>query len=114
MNLILKNGTYLPDGAGGFLAAEGRQALLNEALFRLTCRRGAFPFLPALGSRLHTLCREKPSTRAMAARQYAAEALETMAVTVRDCTVEEDTNGVLRVTVLLTAEGSDTAMEVLV
>ena len=114
MNLILKNGSYLPNGQGGFHTATGNQALLNEVLFRLTCRRGAFPFLPRLGSRLYTLCREKPSSRTMAARQYAAEALEELPVTVRECTVREEQNKTLRVAVFLTAEGDDAVMEVTV
>ena len=114
MNLILKDGTYVPDGKGGFLTADGSRALLNDALFRLTCRRGAFPLLPDLGSRLYTLCREKPSARAMTARQYAAEALESMPVTVRDCTVTENIDGSLRVSVFLTAEDDNATMEVIV
>lgn len=110
--MILKNGSYIPDGHGGFQTATGQQALLADALFRLQCRRGAFPLLPDLGSRLYTLHREKPSARAMAARQYAAEALESTAVTVKDCTVTEEDGGALSVTVFLTAEGSDMTLEV--
>ena len=50
--------------------------VLARVLFRLTARRGALPFLPRLGSRLHLVLREKPSARLAAARQYVAEALE--------------------------------------
>ena len=112
--MILKNGAYVSDGAGGFLRAEGHNALLAEVLFRLTCRRGAFPLLPDLGSRFFTLCREKPAARPMAARQYAAEALADLNVTVRDCTVTEHGDGALQVQVFLTAEDADLTMEVTV
>ena len=112
--MIVKNGSYISDGAGGFLKAEGYRAILADVLFRLTCRRGAVPLLPDLGSRFFTLCREKPSARPMAARQYAAEALSGTGVTVRDCAVTEHSDGTLQVTVLLTVEGTDTTLEVTV
>lgn len=75
MELFLQHGDYLPDGTGGFCRAEGRAELLQRVLWKLTVRRGSFPFLPELGSRLYTLSREKPSTWESLARQYAAEAL---------------------------------------
>ncbi len=71
----MRNGDYLPDGKGGFCRAEGREELLQRVLWKLTARRGQFPFLPELGSRLYTLNREKPSAWEALARQYAAEAL---------------------------------------
>ena len=46
MPAMMNNGTYVPDGKGGFRQAEGTEGLLQEALFRLTCRRGKFPLLP--------------------------------------------------------------------
>jgi len=84
MELILHEGEYLPDKRGGFQQATGDEALLQRALFRLTARRGAFPLLPELGSRLHLLGREKPANRLSAAYQYAVEALEAE----RELTVE--------------------------
>ena len=51
MGLSLRNGDYVPDGTGGLRRTEGREALLEQVLFRLTARRGTFPFLPELGSR---------------------------------------------------------------
>ena len=45
-------------------------------LFRLTARRGAHPFLPQLGSKLHLLLREKPSARQALCAQYVTQALE--------------------------------------
>lgn len=75
MELYLKDGDYLPDGKGGFRRAQGREELLQRVLWKLTVRRGSFPFLPGLGSRLYSLCREKAGDRESLARQYAAEAL---------------------------------------
>ena len=75
MELMLRSGDYVPDGTGGFLRAEGTDALLQRVLWKLTVRRGSFPFLPELGSRLYLLPREKPSARRALARQYVAEAL---------------------------------------
>lgn len=48
MGLCLRNGDYVPDGRGGLRQAEGQEALLERVLFRLTARRGTFPFLPEL------------------------------------------------------------------
>ena len=75
---LLRGGDYVPDGFGGFVRLQEEEALLERALFKLTCRRGAFPFLPELGSRLRELGRLRPSARNAAARQYAAQALEGM------------------------------------
>ena len=75
MELKLRNGDYVPDGLGGFQRQTGSEALLSRALFLLTARRGAFPFLPELGSRLYQLRRAKPVQWDSMARQYVAEAL---------------------------------------
>lgn len=75
MERVLKNGEYIPDGAGGLMSVSGGEEVLARALFRLTARRGALPFLPGLGSRLYELSREKPSARQALAEQYVAEAL---------------------------------------
>ena len=53
MGLSLRNGDYVPDGTGGLRRTEGREALLEQVLFRLTARRGTFPFLPELGDLLY-------------------------------------------------------------
>ena len=109
--LRLRNGEYVI-GSGTLQRVSGKEALLQRILFRLTARRGRFPFLPELGSRLHTLCREKPASRNMAARQYAVEALEGLDVTVADAEVTENADGTVQVTVYLTAEGSAEIVEV--
>ena len=76
MELKLVDGDYVPDGMGGLQTCSGVQEVQARALFLLTARRGKFPLLPRLGSRLWTLGREKPSARAALAAQYVAEALE--------------------------------------
>ena len=75
MEWKLVDGDYVPDGAGSFTALTGGEEVLARALYRLTARRGALPFLPRLGSRLYQLGREKPSARQALAAQYVAEAL---------------------------------------
>ena len=75
MGLQLRSGDYVPDGRGGLRRAEGREALLERVLYRLTARRGAFPFLEGLGSRLWQLGRVPVQQRQAAAEQYVAEAL---------------------------------------
>ncbi len=74
MSLLLKNRDYAVEG-GALASVDGGEALLSEVLFRLAVRRGSFPFLPELGSRMYLLRREKPSAWADLAAQYAAEAL---------------------------------------
>ena len=76
MSLLLKDRDYAADGNGGVAVVRDGEALINEALFRITARRGSFPFLPELGSRMHQLRREKPSAWDALARQFAVEALE--------------------------------------
>ena len=75
MALLLKDRDYALDGSGELASAEGAEGLLGEVLFRLTARRGSFPFLPQLGSRLCLLRGEKPGRWESLALQYAAEAL---------------------------------------
>ncbi len=99
MELRLRNGDYVPDGVGGLLRAEGREALLQRVLFKLTARRGAFPFLPELGSRLHQLGKVPPAQRQAAAVQYAAEALEGEALTVESAALSPGAEGSMALTV---------------
>lgn len=106
------NGDYVPDGFGGFERLQGAQAVLQRALFKLSCRRGSFPFLPELGSRLYLLGREKQSARNSCARQYAAEALAGMDVRVTDAQVTSLPDGRAQVRIWL--EGEQAALEVTV
>ena len=75
MSLLLKDRDYVADGNGGVAVVRDGESLLNETLFRLTARRGSFPFLPELGSRLHLLGRASTRQRETLAGQYVAEAL---------------------------------------
>lgn len=111
----MKNGDYLPDGIGGEQRVDGTEALLARVLFRLSVRRGSFPFLPELGSELYRLGNEKLSARASAAKQYAAAALaEETALTVEDVELTERGDGILTLRVLLTADGESAALEMTV
>ena len=67
MELELQNGDYVPDGIGGVRRVSGREALAQRIIFRLTARRGSFPFWPELGSRLYQLGSLLASQRAAAA-----------------------------------------------
>ena len=109
MELKIRNGDYIADGIGGERRADGAEALLERALFRLSVRRGSFPFLPELGSELYRLGHEKPSARAAAAKLYTAAAL-----TVEDVGLTERGDGVMALRVLLTADGESAALEMTV
>ena len=117
MGLSLRNGDYVPDGTGGLRRTEGREALLEQVLFRLTARRGTFPFLPELGSRLWQLGQPQlarlgrrgqlpAARRQSAAEQYAAEALAAEpGLTVEQVILTESGGGRAQVTVGLTWQG---------
>lgn len=97
MELALKGGDYVPDGRGGFQRAEGDEALLQRVLWKLSVRRGSFPFLPELGSRLYLLPRAAGREREALAKEYVTEALSD--------------EGDLRVeSVTLTPQGEDGAL----
>ncbi len=107
MEVRIKNGDYIPDGLGGVVRCQGADALLERVLFRLTARRGGFPILPQLGSRLYLLSREPAAQRLSAARQYVAEALAEEAVTVTDVALAPDGQGRIRLTVRLEYQGTE-------
>lgn len=101
MELRIKDRDYVADRLGGLRRVDGWEELLERVLFRLSVRRGSFPFAPTLGSELHLLGRERADRRATAARQYAAEALvEEAGLEVTEVAVEE-TNGPTAVRVSL-------------
>ena len=114
MERKLMGGDYVPDGRGGLETLSREEALLQRVLFRLQARRGSFPFLPELGSRLYLLPREKPGDRQALARQYAAEALREEDVEVTEVTVADGTDGRLRVLVALMWNGERLEAEVTV
>lgn len=87
--LQMKNGDFVPDGTGDFCQLEGSRALVQRILFKLTAKRGALPFLPRLGSHLHTLMKEKKSARQTLCVQYVRQALEEEDVMVTGVTYSE-------------------------
>ena len=106
MSLLLQNRDYAPDGNGGVAVVQDGDELLGEVLFRLAVRRGSFPVLPDLGSRMHLLRRVKPSERESLALQYAVEALEELTeVTVTGASVRQE-SGALQVSVELLWQGT--------
>ena len=76
MELKLRNGDYVADGMGGLQRVSGREELLQRVLFRLIARRGMFPFLENLGSRVLKNGQLAEVDRELAAKQYVVEALE--------------------------------------
>lgn len=107
MEAKLISGDYVPDGLGGIVRQAGADALLQRVLFRLTARRGQFPPLPELGSRLYLLGRESAANRLSAARLYAAEALAQEDVRVTDVLLSAAQGGQVQVTVLLDYQGTE-------
>lgn len=110
MEARLSNGDYVPDGLGGVVRCQGAQALLERVLFRLSARRGQFPLLPTLGSRLYMLSREPAAQRSSAARLYVAEALAEEEVSVADVALAPGQDGRIQITVMLDYKGEDLAV----
>jgi len=112
MELKIKDRDYVADGAGGLVHVSGWDELLERVLFKLSVRRGSFALAPELGSRLHLLWREKPESRAAAAKQYIAEALaDEPELTLEDVTVREG-KGVLEVELALRSGTENAALRV--
>ena len=116
MELELQNGDYVPDGIGGVRRVSGREALAQRIIFRLTARRGSFPFGPELGSRLDQLGSLPASQRAAAAVQYVTEALAQEPVAVEDVELTQRANGIAELRTRLSYQGTglDVTLEVLV
>lgn len=112
MSLLLNERDYMADGNGGVTVVRDGEAMICEALFRLTARRGSFPFLPELGSRMGQLRREKPSAWDSLAQQFAVEALAGLdGVTVTGAAVSREEDA-LMVTVKLMWEGTPLSVSV--
>lgn len=112
MELRLADGDYVSDGLGDFQRVSGAQELLQRVLFRLQARRGAFPLLPELGSRLYLLPGTKPSQRQGAAEQYVREALsDEKELTLTSVALLQDGDE-LAVTVRFEYAGSELALTV--
>ncbi len=112
MELLLREGDYVPDGQGGVVRLEGDEALLQRVLFRLSARRGMLPMLPQLGSRLYLLGRENPEGRLSAAKQYVTEALAEEDVTVESVELEQGEKGTLLLRACLSREDDAVTAEV--
>ena len=85
------------------MTVDDAEAAVYRALFRLGARRGAFPLMPELGSRLYSLTRVKPAARVSAARQYIAEAISDEPVEIGEISVTEDGGGGLKISLGLSA-----------
>ena len=110
MSLLLQDRDYADDGNGGVAVVQDGDELLSEVLFRLAVRRGSFPFLLDLGSRMHLLRRVKPSERESLALQYAVEALEDLPeVSVTGASVQQE-DGAFWVSVELLWQGTRLAV----
>jgi len=106
MELLIRDGDYVPDGTGSFQRLEGAQELLERVIFRLVARRGGMPFLPELGSQLYTLGREKPSERRGLATQYVTQALaQEPGLSVEQVELAERADGRLNLRVHLNWQG---------
>jgi len=111
MSILMERKDYVSDGMGSVRSVGGAEAVLAEVLFRLTARKGAFPLMPEFGSSMYLLRREKPSARQVLARQYAAEALESLdSVSVTDAEVI-DMGDHLKIRVELVWQGQALAVE---
>ena len=106
--LKLENGDYVKSG-NRLRLAEGRDALLQRVLFKLTARRGSFPFLEELGSRLWQLDTFPCQRRQAAAQQFTAEALAEEDLTVESVELEEQGDRTV-LTARLTWEGQALAV----
>lgn len=114
MELRIRDGDYVA-GANRLERLEGTEAMLQRVLYRLTARRGSFPFLEEMGSRLHTLGSMKRSQRAAAAKQFVAEALREEDVTLSDVRYDEsEETGIGRVSVSLLCEGESYTVDAVI
>jgi len=113
MELILQNGDYVYDSAGGFQRAENdADTLLRRCLFKLAARRGGIAALPDFGSRMYLVGRALPSERDGAAMKYAAEALATEPVSVHSAEVKPSVGGSAQVRVTLEYLGEVFELEI--
>ena len=111
---LLRGGDYVPDGFGGFVRLQEEEALLERALFKVSCRRRGFPFLAEPRSRLRELGWLRPSARNAAAQQYAAQALEGMGIEVTGARVRMVSDDQADVAIELVYDGAQRTVEVTV
>lgn len=105
MELQLCDGDYVKNQYGGFKTVEGAEELLQRLLFKLTVRRGSFPLMPSLGSRLYLLPKEKKSSQENTAYGYIMEAVEDEPDVMLDRVTVFDNGEKLEVTALFDYKG---------
>lgn len=111
MELKLEEKDYQPAETGGLKTVSGSAEVLQRVLLKLSARRGSFPFLPKLGSRLYLLSREPAGQRQGAAEVYVKEALaEERGLSVTKVTLTELEAGRLAVRVDLRWQGEALAL----
>lgn len=93
--------TMCPTALVGCAGYPAREALAQRVLFRLTARRGSFPFWPELGSRLYQLGSLPTSQRSAAAVQYVTEALAQEPVDVEEVILTPQPGGTAELQVRL-------------
>ena len=98
--LKIRNGDYLCRG-DRLETVDGTEGLLQRVLFKLSARRGKFPFQEDLGSRLWQLSRIAPSRRQAAATQYVAEALQDEPLTVENVQIRTRADETMELTAAL-------------
>lgn len=101
----LVRGDYVVQG-GGIARMSGSDAAFANAVFRLQCRRGSFPFLPELGSRLWQLGRLRPGDWEVCARQYCIEALQGSGVELQSVKVTQQGQAICVETELILGENT--------
>ena len=112
MEMVLDNGRYVCNDRGMPITVSGSEAMLERVKFILCCRRGKFPFIPKLGSRLYLLTREKHVNLENAALGYVIEALEDERYVTVSGVAAERSGEEIYVTVFLSNPGENTQITV--
>lgn len=115
MDVLLRNGDMVIGHDGSALQVSGVQELLQQAVLRLSIRRGSLSHDPAFGSRLHQLGGAGGSLneKALAACREALTPIPDVRVRSVDCRLSPDA-GRLNVRVCLEAGQQNYHLEVTV
>lgn len=88
MDTAIGNGDFLQTSGGKPAELTGKAELLQQAYIRLKARRGAFPYDPKLGSRMHTLPPENRTIETVLAcveeAMHDCDSLEVVSTTVTE------------------------------
>lgn len=113
MDILLVNGDHYLDSRGLPVTLTGEQEKIQQALIRLSIRRGTFPLDPELGGRLYLLQKARAQDLNRLALSYAADALASMkGVEVVDALVKSTQGQGLEVTLSLRVEGKIYPLEI--